>query len=240
MELLTPRPILKPATRAKREEQQQAQRRREDDKKKRADEMAREALGLKPGQPAPKPVLTPELDEALDTLPKQDRSMVETVLGCTQEMTRRVELARKAAQDEAGASAAATKRTSFTQQLMVRRADDGSMTEQDVERARGIVETQGARGWINPTTSGADALFQQSQDMLRANQRLVEQLTDGPQNKGTSFVIQSVEQDAGLLANVVRDHQATLQVSDLARLRQVVVARDAVRHEGVANGISGP
>lgn len=205
-----------------------------DEKKREEDlrEWSRRIMGLKDGQPSPTPQMDEELEDALDELPEQDQQTFMTVLGCTQEISRQIEAANRAAQQEAGASQAKSSQTSLAQLLTIRRADHGNLTDQDVERARGIIQGQGARGRIDPVTSGASSLLHKGQEMLMANRALIERLPRLAQ-AGVSFdaietITEATERNSSHLEQSRNDFQATMANTDLERLRQIVAGRDVV------------
>lgn len=221
----------------KKEEERKKLVKEKDKKKKLAADIAREALGLKRKEQHPEAILSAEMKKAISTLPYEDQVQVETVLGCSQEMVRRIEASQKKIEQEAGVSTQLSRNVSFSQQLMVRRAERGELDADDIERSRGIIQNQAAKGAMDPIQTGSHALFQQSQKMLRANQMLLTQLgnNNSPEH---ALIIQTIQRGAGDISRTMANYQARFNNTGIETLKAAVLHKDTIRQEAIVKGVS--
>ena len=203
------------------------------------EERIRQALGLKPGDPLPEPKnLSPQMQRAIMQLEPSSANQVIAVMGGLQHLQEKAQATGKEVQEKMSGAIESTRQVSFAQRTIIRRAEKGTLGADDVERARGMIASSGARGAIDPKEAGLDALFQQREEILGAAQDMRQIL--GQQMPGAdadnqdqarvlSFVDDALNQQATQTSETVDNSWNQYKASDLDRISLIVEAQDKTR-----------
>lgn len=189
-----------------------------------------------PGHGQPTPQIESDLAEALEEIPEEDQKTIMTILACTQEASRQLVAAEQKASQTATAIKEQAGQSFFAQHLIVRRADKGTLTKQDVNLARGIIQSQGAAGHVNRVSSGANALLEQGERLMDINLILAGRLNRlaeaGVSTQAMDTITRTMGREAGYLEHVQETFQASLENNEQARVQQIATGQHQVGLEG--------
>jgi hypothetical protein len=204
----------------------------------------RQALGLKPGDPLPEPKnLSPQMQRAIMQLEPASAHQVLAVMGGLQHLQEKAQATGRQVQEKISGSIENTKQVSFAQRTIIRRAEKGTLGADDIERARGMIASSGARGVIDTKEAGLDALLLQREEMQGAAQDMRQILsqqmpsgdTENPdQTRVLAFVDEAVNQQATQTSETVDTSWSQYKTSDLDRISLIVEAQDKARLEANA------
>ena len=208
------------------------------------EQRAKQALGLQPNDPMPHPKdLSPQMREQLAKLDPKFQVQVMGVMGCLQHMQEKTQALSEKIQQNMGTALQRTQQTSLAQRAIIRRAEKGTLGQQDLELARGIIDQQGRKGAIDPKQEGLTELLVQREELMGAakemHQTLISQIPPGasPQDEqvqAISFVDQVVAQQAGSTSHAVDNAWASYRQSDVQRIQAIVDGKQSAQLDQAA------
>jgi hypothetical protein len=143
----------------------------------------------------------------------------------------------KRVSDHQAAAQAKAQNTSFSQKLLLRRDANGTMTEADVEKARGIIAGEAVNGHVDPVASGIAEMGSQNKELMAAVGEAKELIKDQipPDNDAKAgamnLVMDTMSQQAGGLNLEVNNFMGSYKKSDIVRLQEAVASREGVSQE---------
>lgn len=204
----------------------------------------RQALGLKPGDSLSEPQnLSPEMQRAIMQLEPNSAHQVLAVMGGLQALQEKAQAIGQKMQENMSSAVEQTRQVSFAQRTIIRRAGKVTLGMDDIERARGMIASSGARGAIDPKEAGLAILIQQREEMLGATQDmrqiLRQQMLSGDaeshdQARILSLVDQALNQQATQTSETVDISWNQYKTTDLDRISVIVEAQDMIRLEADA------
>lgn len=127
---------------------------------------ARDILALDKDEPTPDAQLDPEAMAIIGALDPEDRAEAMAVIGCAQELKEQVAAAAKMVASKMAAATEQVRDSGFAQKLILNRGVRGTLSEADVERARGILTDKGQGAAIDPVETGIFDLLGKNRKML--------------------------------------------------------------------------
>lgn len=206
----------------------------------------RKALGLAPDQDIPEPRgLGPQMQRAIRFLAPQYGQQVMAVMGGLQALEDKANATSEKVEQTQEISANKLRQVSFAQRLIIRRAERGTLTDLDVQRARSIVAEQGNRGQVDPGNTGLAELFAQREEMLGAVEdmrTILGQATLGgddaeaqTQQRAMAFVKEMIAEQAGTTTQAIDNSWGQFQNNDIERVAQIAEGRTAIQREQQVN-----
>lgn len=206
------------------------------------EDRVRKALGLGPKDPIPQPTqLSPQQQRAIDQLDAASAHQVMAVMGGLQHLEEKAKATGEEVRAKMGASTKRITDISFAQRTVIRRFEKGTLDQDDIARARGMIASAGASGAIDTKDIGLDALVFQREEMLGAAKDiqsiLHQQMPKGEdlvlEARILAFVDDTISEQVANTSTVVDQSLYQHKNSDLDRIALILEAQDKVGKEGL-------